>query len=158
MVRCSFPLSCLFTSTSLIHYFTPTSPLYLPNHPTFNRPTAIHPLPACHHSPSLVIYQPPFEVKYSTLARFLLTYHPTRTSPQSLQVYTSGPDPCLPSIRESLFRQKTTTAPVSNETDGPTGQDQSSSPTTTVPASVLFGYAEIAGKGMVLAYLGDGVG
>ena len=60
--------------------------------------------------------------------RFLLSYD---NFPTSLKVSSSGSQPTLPSIRAKLA-----------ETD----------------EDVIFGYAEIRGKGLVIAFLKDSVG
>jgi hypothetical protein len=64
----------------------------------------------------------------STDNRFLLTYS---SPPSLLRVAASGPDPALPTIRERLAE---------------TSED------------VLFGYAEVHGKGLVIAFMKDNVG
>ncbi|WVN89195.1 uncharacterized protein L203_104412 [Cryptococcus depauperatus CBS 7841] len=62
---------------------------------------------------------------------FLLHYSPNHSTPQVLQVLETGSDPVLPAWQEHLNRT----------TEG-----------------ILFGYAEIAGKGLVLVYLRSDIG
>jgi len=60
--------------------------------------------------------------------RFLLTYS---APPSTLRVVASGPNPALPAIREQLAHAS---------------------------EDVVFGYAEVYGKGLVIACMRDNVG